>query len=135
MRDWARSLFKSMRRLQAPIRNARPLRPRTFRPCLELLEDRLAPFVFNVMNGDVTTLIANITTANSNGEADTINLAAGGLYILSAVDNSTVGNSGLPVILADSSNALIINGNGATLQRDRAGGTPAFRFASIGNGA
>ena len=62
-----------------------------------------------------------INTANSNGEPDTINLATNGTYTLTAVNNTTSnGANGLPAIRHESSNVvsdLIINGNGATLQR------------------
>src|SRR5512136_2228013 len=41
--------------------------------------------------GDVATLIATINTANTNGAADTITLAAGCVYTLTAVDNTNDG--------------------------------------------
>src|SRR5262249_46826966 len=50
-------------------------RRRSFRPGLEVLEDRTVPAVFNIANGDVTSptgLIAAINTANGNGQANTI---------------------------------------------------------------
>lgn len=45
--------------------------------------------IFTVPDGDVAGLIAALNTANGNGEADTINLAASGTYTLMAVDNTS----------------------------------------------
>src|ERR1043166_6097886 len=90
---------------------------------------------FNIANGDVPGLIAAINAANSNNADDTINLAAGGTYTLLVVDNSTNGANGLPAIGADNGHKLTIKGNGATIQRSTAGGTPAFRIFYIASGA
>src|SRR5438552_1707656 len=83
---------------------------------------------FTIADGDVAGLKAAINTANGNNDDDTINLAAGGAYTLTAVDNSTKGPNGLPVIGADNAGGaahkLTINGNGATIQRSGAGSTP-----------
>jgi hypothetical protein len=76
---------------------------------------------YNVGNGDVAGLIAAITAANSSPAPNTINLASAGTYTLTAVDN---GVNGLPAI----TNSMTINGNGATIQRSSAAGTPDFRF-------
>jgi len=78
----------------------------------------------------VAALINAITTANGNGEADIINLAADGTYTLTAVDNNTDGPNGLPSITSE----ITINGNGATIQRSSAGGTPAFRIFHVAAG-
>src|SRR5204863_426442 len=40
-----------------------------------------------------------------------------------------------PVILSDTGHTLVIHGNGATLERSTAGGTPPFRIFQIGAGA
>jgi len=88
--------------------------------------------IFNIADGDVAGLITAINTANVNGEPDTINLAAGGTYILNAVDNTNNGPNGLPSI----NSSITINGNGATIQRNSAGGTPnlrIFHVAATGN--
>jgi hypothetical protein len=77
------------------------------------LEDRETPAVFNVGPGDVATLIADINTANINGQSNTINLSAG-TYDLTAVNNNRYGPNAFPAI----SSNLTINGNGAVLQRD-----------------
>ncbi len=82
--------------------------------------------VFNIADGDVTALINAIITANSNGEADIINLAANGNYTLTVINftstmPNTTGNAsqrGLPRILNDVTGLdLTINGNGATIRR------------------
>jgi hypothetical protein len=129
-RSWPRRLFS--RKSPPPL-----LRPARFRPALEALEDRLAPANFKIANGDVAGLIAAITTSNSNNQADMINLAAGSTYTLSAADNSDFGPTGLPNIVLDGSpaNKLTINGNGATIGRSTASGTPAFRLLDVAAGA
>jgi len=75
---------------------------------------------------DVPSLISAINSANSNSEADTINLT-GSIYELSAIDNSSFGPSGLPIISAGGGQ-LTINGNGAILRRSTVDGTPLFRI-------
>jgi len=81
---------------------------------------------------DVPTLIANIATANSNGQDNTINLTAGGTYTLTTVNNGVAGDeNGLPVI-ASSGHTLTINGNGATITRGS--GAPNFRFFTVSSG-
>jgi hypothetical protein len=80
---------------------------------------------FNIPDGDVCGLIAAINAANTSPGADTINLAPGGTYTLTAVNNSTAGDSGLPAITSQ----ITINGNGATIQRDL--GAPSFRIFYI----
>jgi uncharacterized repeat protein (TIGR01451 family) len=81
---------------------------------------------------DVASLIADITTANTNGEDDTIELATDGTYTLTAVNN---GQNGLPLIVSDTGHKLVIHGNGATLQRSTVLGTSDFRIFQIDTGA
>src|SRR5689334_5387729 len=69
---------------------------------------------FTIADGDVAALITAINTGNLNGEDDTIELAANGNYTLTAVNNTV---NGLPIIGSDTSHKLVIEGNGATLQR------------------
>ena len=64
---------------------------------------------FNVPDGDVNALIIAINTANTIQNADVINLAADGQYVLTT--------AALPFI----SSPITINGNGATVE----GGDPA----------
>src|SRR6266436_4551401 len=81
---------------------------------------------------DVASLITAINTSNTNMEDDTIELATNSTYTLTVINNDT---NGLPVIGSDGGHKLVIHGNGATLQRSTAGGTPAFRIFQIGTGA
>lgn len=84
---------------------------------------------FDIVAGDVygsKGLVAAINVANVNTEADTINLASGSTYTLTAVDNVFVsGPNGLPLIRSE----IIINGNGATIQRNAA--SPLFRVLQV----
>ena len=66
----------------------------------------------------VSDLIAAINAANSAGGVNTITLAAGKTFTLTAVNNTTDGPNGLPVIAAN--NKLTIRGNGATIARSKA---------------
>jgi hypothetical protein len=104
--------------------------------CLLISSRDVYAAVFNIPNGDVTTLKAALVAANGNGQADIINLAAGGTYTLTTIDNSSNGANGLPVIINDAAGLdLTINGNGATIQRSVELGAPEFRILQIGNGA
>ncbi len=75
---------------------------------IAVLCDPARAAVFNIADADVAGLIAAINVANANGEADVINLAAGGSYFL---------DSTLPTI----STQITINGNGATLRPNTLG--------------
>src|SRR5262245_55565891 len=103
----------------------------TCRPGLEVLEDRTVPTIFNVAAGDVAGLVAALDTANKNGEPDTINLAPGAPYALTAPPPPG-GGYGLTV-QADGGNLLTINGNGATITR--AAGSPDFGIFAVNSGA
>src|SRR6516225_9744730 len=96
------------RRSNTPARQTK----QSVRLQLEELEDRTVPAVFNVGAGDVATLIADINTANSNGQSNIINLTQS-TYTLTTINNFWYGPDGLPAI----SSNLTINGNGATIQR------------------
>jgi CSLREA domain-containing protein len=87
--------------------------------------------IFNIADGDVAALVSAITTANGNGEVDTINLATKSTYTLTTVNNTTAGGNGLPVITNDGGHSLTINGNGATITRSSAANTPGFRIFAI----
>lgn len=78
-------------------------------------------------------LITAITSANQAGGANTISLAHGVTFTLAAVDNTTDGPAGLPVVAAN--NNLTIRGNGAVIARSTANGTPAFRLFDVAPGA
>lgn len=81
-------------------------------------------------NTDVAT--GGCTAGNG---ADTIILTAGATYTLTEVDNTTARNSieepnGLPSVTSD----ITIRGNGATITRSSADGTPAFRLLHVASG-
>lgn len=89
------------------------------------------------------TLINALQNANADADldggqgcpagsgADTINLAANKIYTLSSVNNLSEGPNGLPAITS----TITINGNGATVRRSNAPGTPDFRLLRVVNGA
>src|SRR5271166_1558859 len=126
------SVLKLWRSASARNRPQAPQR-RHLRLRLEQLEDRLVPSTFNAAT--VSDLIADIKAANKAGGANTINLTAPPTapYILAAVDNTTDGATGLPVIAAKDN--LIIVGNGDTVARSTATGTPAFRLFDVASRA
>jgi hypothetical protein len=113
-------------------RARRPQPPAARRRCLglERLEDRALPS--NSTAATVPDLIADINAANAAGGPNTITLAAGTIFVLSAVDNTTLGATGLPVIAANDN--LTIAGNGDTIERSTASGTPAFRLLEVASG-
>ena len=79
-------------------------------------------------------LIAAFTTVESNADAsNTINLAPDCVYTLVAAtpgDNAFVGDNGVPRVIRPQT--LVINGNGATLERSSLPGTPKFRLMQFG---
>ena len=82
---------------------------------------------FTIADGDVQGLINAINTANSTNAPDTINLASGGTYISTTTNNATFGNNAFPTITSK----VTFNGNGSTIQRSTAIGTPPFRFFAV----
>ncbi len=71
-------------------------------------------------------LISAISTANGSG--GTVTLTSGCVYTLTAVNNTTDGGGvGLPVI----SGNVTVQGNGATITRSTASGTPVFRIFDV----
>lgn len=89
------------------------VRRRGTRLACEQLEDRTVPSNFTAAT--VSDLIADINIANSFGGLNTITLTAPTTspYTLTAVDNTTDGANGLPVIAANDN--LTIQGNGDTI--------------------
>ncbi len=79
----------------------------------------------------VSALIADINLSNTAGGSNTISLTAPTTspYILTAVNNSI---NGLPVIAAN--DKLTIVGNGDTIERSTAAGTPDFRLLEVVSG-
>jgi hypothetical protein len=129
---WLNKLYQSWlgrpRKSQssAPASARRSLRPR-----LEQLEDRTLPSNFRVTT--VHDLIADINAANKAGGMNTITLAANTTFILTKVTDTTDGTTGLPLISAG--DAVTIVGNGDTIERSSASGTPAFRLFDVASGA
>src|SRR5262249_15572702 len=78
--------------------------------------------------------VADIKAANKGGGANTITLAANTTFDLTAVNNTTNGANGLPVISIKNGNLTII-GNGDTIERSTAAGTPAFRLFDVARGS
>jgi hypothetical protein len=75
----------------------------------------------------VAGLTAAITTANGTPGGGTVTLPTGCVYTLTATNNSTDGGTGLPVITGK----VTVQGNGATITRSTASGTPAFRIFDV----
>jgi hypothetical protein len=120
--SWFRTLLE--RSLPRRLSRARRAAPRL---TVEVLEDRAVPAAFTAAS--VGDLIADINAANTAGGSNTITLAAGVRFTLTAVDNTTYGATGLPVIAANDDLTLV--GNGAILERSSATGTPAFRLLAV----
>jgi hypothetical protein len=127
---WVRSLFALERSACSPTRRSdRPQRrPRL---TLEWLEERALPSYYTA--GSVSDLIADINAANQAGGNNTIVLAANTTFDLTAVNNTTNGANGLPVIAAK--NNLTISGQGGgIIQRDpTAADFRLFDVASAGS--
>ena len=78
------------------------------------------------------TLREAINASNSDGVASQIRFSVTGTILLDAVDNTTNGPNGLPSVTT----AIIIEGDGITVARSSAAGTPGFRVfhvAATGN--
>jgi hypothetical protein len=98
---------------------------------IEQLEPRRLLASFTAAS--VAELISDMNAANAAGGSNTITLAAGTTFQLNAVDNTTDGPNGLPVIAAGDD--LTIVGNGDTIERSARKGTPAFRLVDVAFGA
>jgi hypothetical protein len=100
---------------------------------LEQLEDRTLPSNYSALT--ISDLIADINAANAAGGTNTITLTAPTTspYALSAVNNTTNGANGLPVIAKK--DILTILGNGDTIERSTVSGTPDFRLFDVASGA
>jgi hypothetical protein len=120
----ARHAVRTAPRRSAPV-------PRRSRLALVQFEDRTVPSNFTAAS--VADLIADINAANQTVEADSITLVPGTTFKLTAVDNTANGATGLPVIAATED--LTILGNGDTIARSGAKGTPAFRLFDVAAGA
>src|SRR5262249_17897016 len=120
------------RNRESQLWRSRPAAPRLrTRLALEQLEHRTLPSAYTA--GSVADLIADINAANQAGGANTITLAPGTTFTLAAVNNTTDGATGLPVIAANDN--LTILGNSDVIQRNTATGSPAFRLFDVAAGA
>src|SRR6516225_7228370 len=108
-------------------------RPPRGRLLLEALEDRT--LLNSYLAASTADLINDINLANAAGGANTITLTApsSSPYTLTAVDNTTDGATGLPVIA--SGDNLTIVGNGDIIERSTVTGTPLFRLLDVAGGA
>ena len=125
---WFHTLFASWK-----SGRSRSRRHAGTRLLLEQLEDRVVPAAFIAYTA--ADLVTDVTAANAMPGTNTITLAAATTapYVLTVVDNSTDGPTGLPVIAANDN--LTILGNGDTIERSTASGTPAFRLFDVAAGA
>src|SRR4051812_44845283 len=101
---------------------------RTVRLYCTALERRDTPATFNVAPGDTAGLVAAFNAANdelNHFGPDTIVLAPGSTYTLSAVNNSWFGPNALPAVASD----ITVVGQGARLVRP-ANAAP-FRFLFV----
>jgi hypothetical protein len=108
----------------------------TVRLRLQELEDRTLLSSYSAAT--VSDLITAINAANSAGGTNTITLTAAtsSPYVLTAVNNSTDGPTGLPVITGGRKpDILTFVGNGDIIERSTASGTPDFRLSGVANGA
>src|SRR5262245_60268414 len=115
---WLPSWLRKRSANRAPMGRAQH-RPaaRRFRPRLEALEARTLPSTYYAATA--SDLIADINAANKHGGTNTIVLTAPTTspYVLTAVDNTTDGATGLPVISSNKGDNLTIVGNGDTIER------------------
>lgn len=79
---------------------------------------------------DAAGLIAALATANTNNADDVIVLGAD--IVLTAIDNATDGQNGLPSIVSDGGHRLTLDGQGFSISRS---GATAFRILHVATGA
>jgi hypothetical protein len=108
-----------------------PTPTRRARLAVEPLEGRAVPAFFTAAT--VAELIQHINDANALPGPDTISLASGATFNMTAVNNTVHGATGLPVVT--DGDGLTIVGNGATIARTTVSGTPACRLLDVGVGA
>jgi hypothetical protein len=129
---WAKKLWQRCLGGSARLRPQSP-RWRSARLGLEQLEDRTVPSSFAAAS--VSELIADINAANKLGGSNTIALSAPvtSPYLLTgAYGTNRDGATALPTIALNDN--LTIIGNGDTIERSTASGTPAFRLFDVASG-
>ena len=109
-----------------------PTQPKRVRLAMERLETREVPASYTAST--VPDLITAITAANQTAEADTITLAPGKTFTLTAANNADHGPTGLPTIAAGGGSLTII-GNSSVIERSKAVRTPPFRLFTVAVGA
>jgi len=89
----------------------------------------------NYSAASVSDLIGDIKAANAAGGANTITLTAATTapYVLTTVNNTTNGSTGLPVIAAKDN--LTILGSGDTIERRGGTSSTPFRLLEVASGA
>jgi hypothetical protein len=131
---WIRRLFAKKPRT---LRKA----PAPFRPAVQAFEDRILLNNYTALTA--IDLAWDIGFANQAGGTNTITLIApaSSHYTLTAVNNSTDGPTGLPVIAAGDNLTIVgggdtlVGGGENTIQRSTLWGTPAFRLFDVASGA
>ena len=124
---WLSSQLRNWRRLALSGRRSSPRRRRPdYGPPVEALECRTLLTAYAAATA--AQLVADINAANKSGGTNTITLTAPTTspYILT---NTPDGANGLPVISRKDN--LTIVGNGNTIERSTAAGTPAFRLFDV----
>ncbi len=125
---WWRPSPRELSGSRPPKRSGVPLR-RSIRPLLEPLEVRLVPATNTFNPVDAAGLIGALQAAEATpGDTTVINLQAGTIYTLTAVNNFWYGPDGLPPVASN----VVIRGNGATIQRDFS--APNFRLFYVSGG-
>ena len=82
--------------------------------------------IINARTNRAGQLRADCTAGNLSGP-DTVSLPSNGSFTLTGIHNSQYGATGLPVI----NSAVTIAGNGSTIKRSTAAGTPNFRILAV----
>src|SRR6516165_5736870 len=124
---WLSSQLRNWRRLALSGRRSSPRRRRPdYGPPVEALECRTLLTAYAAATA--AQLVADINAANKSGGTNTITLTAPTTspYVLT---NTPDGANGLPVISRKDN--LTIVGNGDTIERSTAAGTPVFRLFDV----
>jgi hypothetical protein len=128
---WWNELSQRRRSVPGEAHLVRPQSRHRLRLRPEQLEDRA--LLTGYTAASVSGLISDINASNLAGGSNAITLVAGTTFTLTAVNNTTNGATGLPVITANDN--LTIAGNGDIVQRSTATGTPDFRLLEVAAGA
>ena len=119
---WLEKKFLGGQRYEA-VRGAH----KRFVPRLEILEDRTVPTVYNASTA--AALLADISTANANGQSSNTIVLSDAIYNYSTPNNDWYGPNALPAI----SSSLVIQGNGATISATTSASNP-FRLFYVSGG-